>query len=88
MSELTQKQQNVPLKTAGTIFVSVKKFFLIPLQSGLFGFAAFFTTVLIAKYIGSFFQGFEYAVDVEDVYLSSLGFFLVFLIKILENFKK
>lgn len=88
MSELTQQQQNHPLKAADSFFVSIKKYFLIPIQSGLFGFAAFFTTVIIAKYFGSFFQSFEFAIDIEDVYLSSLGFFLVFLIKILENFKK
>lgn len=88
MSELTQQQQNVSLKATGQFFASVKKYFLTPMQSGLFGFAAFFTTVIIAKYLGSLFQGFEFMIEVEDVYLSSLGFFLVSLIKLLENFKK
>lgn len=88
MSELTKQQQNLPVNPAGSFFVSIKKFFLIPFQAGLFGFASFFTTVIVAKYLGSFIQGLEYSIEVEDVYLASIGFILVFLIKILENFKK
>lgn len=60
-----------------------------PLRAGLFGFSAFFTAVLIAKYIGVI-VGSEvpFSVDLTDVLFSSMGFFLVFSIRMLENFTR
>ncbi len=63
-------------------------YFLKPVRSGLFGFSAFFTVLLISKYLGFLIGSLQsFVVDIEDVTLSLLGFFLVFLIKFLENFK-
>lgn len=58
-----------------------------PIRSGLFGFAAFFSILLVTKLI-SYWIGTtsEFVVDIDDVLLSSIGFILVFLIKFLENF--
>jgi len=60
-----------------------------PIKSGLFGFAAFFSILLVTKLM-SFWIGTydEFIVDIDDVLLSVIGFILVFLIKFLENFKQ
>jgi len=64
-------------------------FFVYPLRAGLFGFSAFFTTVLDVKYMGTFIDpNYPYNVEISDIYLSSLGFFLIFTIRFLENFKE
>lgn len=60
-----------------------------PIKSGIFGFSAFFSILLVTKlfsyWIGTYD---EFAVDLDDVLLSVIGFILVFLIKFLENFKQ
>lgn len=60
-----------------------------PIKSGIFGFSAFFSILLVTKlfsyWIGTYD---EFAIDLDDVLLSVIGFILVFLIKFLENFKQ
>jgi hypothetical protein len=64
-------------------------FIFFPLRAGLFGFSAFFTTVLLVKYMGTLIDNNAlFLVDLTDIYLSSLGFFLIFTIRILENFRE
>jgi hypothetical protein len=64
-------------------------FLFYPLRAGLFGFSAFFTTVLLVKYMGTLIdKNSLFLVDLTDIYLSSLGFFLIFTIRILENFRE
>jgi hypothetical protein len=67
----------------------LRNYVLNPIKSGLFGFAAFFTILLVTKlfsyWIGTYS---ELVVDIDDVLLSIIGFILVFLIKFLENFKQ
>ena len=62
---------------------------LNPIKSGIFGFSAFFSILLITKlfsyWIGTYN---EFTIDLDDVLLSVIGFILVFLIKFLENFKQ
>jgi hypothetical protein len=66
----------------------ILNFLVFPLRAGLFGFSAFFTTVLLVKYMGTLIdKNSLFLVDLTDIYLSSLGFFLIFTIRILENFK-
>ncbi|GBD87103.1 hypothetical protein BMS3Abin03_01029 [bacterium BMS3Abin03] len=63
-------------------------FLLQPFKTGLYGFAAFFTVLILTRGITVLF-GFmdSYVVNIDDVYFSLLGFVLVFLIKLLENIK-
>ncbi len=62
-------------------------FIFLPIRSGLWGFSAFFTILLISKYLGYSLGTLKtFNVDIQDIYLSMLGFVLVFLIKVLENF--
>lgn len=64
------------------------KFFFLPLKAGLYGFAGFFTLLIAAKTVLSL-LGYseEFLVDAGDVLLSSLGFVLVFIIRLVQNIK-
>jgi len=56
--------------------------------NGLMGFALFFTVILFTKMLSTIFKtGTSFFIDIEDVYLAGLGFFLTALIKILEIFR-
>lgn len=63
-------------------------FIYYPIRAGLFGFSLFFTTIFLSKYIGFAVKNSnEFRIDINDVVLSLLGFILLGLIKLLENFK-
>jgi len=64
-------------------------YFLVPLKSGLYGFAAFFTLLIAVKTVASL-LGYneEFFVTTGDVLQSSLGFGLVFIIRLAQNIKK
>lgn len=68
---------------------SFLKFVLLPLRAGLLGFSIFLIILIVTKWI-SYLIGTNdnLTIDVEDVYLSVIGFILLFLIKFLENFKE
>ena len=63
-------------------------YFLLPLKSGLYGFAAFFTLLIFVKTVVSL-LGYteEFIVNTGDVLQSSLGFVLVFIIRLVQNIK-
>ena len=63
-------------------------YLLQPCKAGLYGFAAFFTVLLFTRVLTTLFGlvG-NFVVSVDDVYFSLLGFVLVFVIRMLENFR-
>ena len=59
----------------------------LPLLSGLYGYAIFFTTLIAAKWIGSLVGSIpSFKIEVADAEMSILGFFFLFLIRFLKNF--
>lgn len=64
-------------------------FFILPFKSGLFGFAAFFTILILTK-MAAYFIGYAdlFRVNTEDVTLSFLGFALLFIVRLAQNIKK
>jgi hypothetical protein len=82
---LHNKQTN-NVKYSGIEFLY--RFFLQPVKSGLYGFAAFFTVLIFTK-IFWYVLGFRdiFSVSTDDVALSLLGFVIVFLFRIVQNFK-
>ncbi len=62
---------------------------LIPFRSGIFGLISFLAVLIAAKYLGFLFGSVDiFKLELEDLYLSLIGFGLVFLIKFLENYGK
>jgi len=69
-----------------TIFF--KRYIIKPLKSGLYGFAMFFSVLILTKGIAVFIGTFQnFQIDLYDVLLSMVGFLLTALIAILENLK-
>ncbi len=70
------------------IYQLLLNYFLLPLKSGLYGFAAFFTLLIMVKTVVSL-LGYseEFIVSTGDVLQSSLGFGLVFIIRLVQNIK-
>lgn len=70
-------------------FISLKEYLLFPIRAGFYGFALVSSVILMLKFL-SFLWGFKEAfnLDLMDIMLSSLGFFLMFLIYILKHFQK
>ncbi len=67
----------------------MKRYFFIPAKAGIFGFITFFVILSATKYL-SYLIGTQssFSIMIDDVLLSSIGFLLAFLIKILENLKQ
>jgi len=68
---------------------SFKEMVLMPLKSGILGFTTFFTILAITKYLSYIIGSTNvFTIDIEDIMLSFVGFILVALIRLLENFKE
>ena len=89
MKNLAVHESNSAVDKKATGSRLIVNYIINPIKSGIFGFSAFFSILLITKlfsyWIGTYD---EFAIDLDDVLLSVIGFILVFLIKFLENFKQ
>jgi hypothetical protein len=56
-------------------------------EQGLFGFALFFTLIVVLKLIVCFVLNYEtyFTIDMTDLHLSTVGFILTFLIALLKR---
>ena len=82
---------NTKIKKENTLknSFSAKRHFFEPCKSGLFGFAAFITILILVKLFSFAIGSYDYfALEITDVELSLIGFVLLFLIRFLENFKE
>lgn len=71
-------------KNRDTLLIGGLKVTFKAIQSGLFGFAIFFTVLLLSKYLSSAIGNLDsFTVDLSDVLLSFIGFILTFLISFL-----
>jgi hypothetical protein len=69
-------------------FELITRFFLLPLRSGLYGFAAFFTLLIAAKFFWYLIGHKDwFNVTTDDVSLSLLGFAIVFVVRFAQNFR-
>lgn len=67
--------------------ISLKKYLIFPIKAGFYGFSLVFSIILFLKLLTFLFGVNEvFNLDLMDVMLSSVGFFLMFLIYILKNF--
>ncbi len=68
------------------LYIILKKYFILPLKEGLYGFTLVFAVILLVKLL-SFLLGVNetFNFDLMDVMLSSVGFFFMFLIYFLKK---
>ena len=81
--------QNRQKASVNSLFLLLAIYVFEPIRTGLYGFSAFFTVLVITKGF-SFLLGItdSYSIGMEDVMFSLLGFILFFLLKLLENIKE
>ena len=83
---ILQNNNSGNIKSTGSDYLL--RFFIIPVRSGLYGFAAFFTILIFAKAFW-FMLGYLdlFSVTTDDVILSFIGFAIIFIVRFLQNFK-
>ena len=65
----------------------LQNYFLAPILSGLYGFALFFSTLILAKRLGTLVGSIpQFNINIGDVELSIIGFVFLFLIRFLKNY--
>jgi hypothetical protein len=78
-------KKSVVKKGSKTPFI-VNRFIISPLKAGFSGFAIFFTVLIFTKLVAYGFGIYpSFEMDINDVWLSLIGFLLLFLIRLLEN---
>lgn len=66
----------------------MERFLVKPFISGMVGFSSFFSLIIAVKLLMTFFAEYSiFVIEIEDVYLSLIGFILMFLIKLLSAFR-
>ena len=87
MNSIPNTENEKIVESKSQLSMGLKKYVMLPLKAGLYGFTLVFTVILLVKLL-SFLLGINevFNLDIMDVMLSSVGFFLLFLIYILKNF--
>jgi len=87
MNSIPSTNDENVVESKSQFFISLKKYLIFPIKAGFYGFALVFSIILFLKLI-SFLLGINevFKLDLIDVMISSVGFFLMFLIYILKNF--
>ncbi|MCH8943103.1 MAG: hypothetical protein IIA48_11780 [Bacteroidetes bacterium] len=74
-------------KLDSTIRYNLHNYFIAPVFSGIYGFAIFFTTLIMVKGLGTFVGSIpEFNIELVDAEMSILGFVFLFLIRFLKNY--
>jgi hypothetical protein len=86
MNSIPNNSNETIVKNKTQIYVLLKKYFILPLKEGLYGFALVFAVILFVKLL-SFLLGINevFNFDLMDIMLSSVGFFFMFLIYFLKK---
>ena len=83
---VTKVNENKEVKN--DLSVSMKKYLIKPIASGIFGYLGFFALLMISKYLGYIIGNrVTFKVDITDLLLSLMGFAFIFVIKLRENSK-
>ncbi|MBK7979277.1 MAG: hypothetical protein IPK06_04565 [Ignavibacteriae bacterium] len=56
------------------------------LRIGILGFIGFFSAIVVSKLFTNFFASKSFSIGIDDLLISSLGFFLAIIVKIIEKF--
>ncbi len=91
MEHISKTQQQLVAEKSASASQSsqfIKKYLINPVSSGLMGFAAFFTLILLSNLFTYVFGiSSNFVLGIDEVLYSAVGFVLVFSYKFLENFQ-
>jgi len=87
MNSISSTNDKKVVENKPLFIIGLKKYLIFPMRAGFYGFALVFSVILLLKLLSFLFGINEvFNLDIMDVMLSSVGFFLLFLIYILKNF--
>lgn len=87
MNSIPSANDGDVVESKSQFFSSLKKYLIFPIKAGFYGFSLVFFIIFFLKLLSFLFGVNEaFNLDLMDVMLSSVGFFLMFLIYILKNF--
>ena len=87
MISLKKNKNNFTVKNRFFVYNVIKKYFLIPIKEGLYGFLAVIAVVIVAKILSFLFGvNSHFNLDQSDMMLSFMGFFFRSLIYLLNIF--
>lgn len=86
MTSISKNNSEHAVERKLNVYASIKKYFLLPLKEGLYGFILVLAVILFVKLL-SFLLGINesFNFDIMDILLSSVGFFFMFLIYFLKK---
>lgn len=88
MEEINSRTDLIIAETKNKIWSFILNFIFKPALGGIWGFIFFLSVLVVTKFLGCCVGTIEkFNIELEDYYLALLGFVLVFLIKVLENFR-
>jgi hypothetical protein len=86
MNSITKTDSEDLTESKSQLLSSIKKYVLLPVKAGLYGFTLVFSVLVLLKLLSHLFGISEVLnLDLMDVMLSSVGFFFMFLLYILKN---
>jgi hypothetical protein len=86
MNTLPKNNNNSVVENKSQLFFVLKKYVILPLKEGLYGFIMVFAVIVLVKLL-SFLLGINesFNFDLMDVLLSAVGFFFMFLVYFLKK---
>lgn len=89
LENVTKINQKNNTEIKSSVNKKIIKYIFSPFLAGLYGFAAFFTIVILTEFFAFHLGNNEhFSVDMDDIMLSSLGFICFFLISLIKNYNK
>jgi hypothetical protein len=87
MNSIPKTENNKIVEVKPQLSMSLRKYILLPLKAGFYGFALVFSVILFVKLLSYLFGINDvFNLDLMDVILAFVGFFFMFLIYLLKNF--
>ena len=88
MKSLIFEHNTINLKETKLVKM-LNSYVVYPLKFGLYGFASFFTVLIVIKAL-MYLTGSEklFVINLDDVLLSFLGFVSLFVVRIIQNLKR
>jgi hypothetical protein len=86
MNSISSTNHKNVVENKSQFLISLKKYLISPIEAGFYGFALVFSVILTLKLLLFLFRINQvFNLEIMDIMLSSVGFFLMYLIDIRNN---
>ncbi len=89
MKTIINEESEKIIKSTSSVISILINYVIIPSSYGLYGFAAFFSVLIITKFFVLIFDDRAlFTTNIGDILLSIIGFIIAYVLKLIENSKK